>query len=128
MMNFEIPSLRADRLSTVIPSTVYDGGAVTDPEHTMIVWRSVGLSIASGMIVCSYTHDERFECLCSRPERYTDLFIRHGIRAVTECDYSLWVNDDLPVQLFNTYRTRWLGRYWQDHGIDVIPSLSWADE
>ena len=30
--------------------------------------------------------------------------------------------------LWQTYRTRWLGRYFQESGLSVIPTVQWADE
>ncbi|MGH8476955.1 MAG: DUF4417 domain-containing protein, partial [Methylococcales bacterium] len=30
--------------------------------------------------------------------------------------------------MWNTYRTRWTGRWWQEHGIRVIPTVNWSDE
>jgi hypothetical protein len=32
------------------------------------------------------------------------------------------------LQIFNTYRTRWLGAYWQENNLTVIPTVSWSDE
>lgn len=31
------------------------------------------------------------------------------------------------MQIYNHYRKHWLGAYWQDHGITVIPTISWSD-
>ena len=33
-----------------------------------------------------------------------------------------------PIQIYNIYRSRLLGAYWQSEGISVIPTLSWSDE
>lgn len=52
---------------------------------------------------------ERFKCVCTP-------------------DFSLYTDFPLPVQIYNHYRKHWLGRYWQDHGMTVIPSISWSDE
>jgi hypothetical protein len=32
----------------------------------------------------------------------------------------------MSMQLWNTYRNRWLGRYWQEAGVTVIPSVNWS--
>jgi len=34
----------------------------------------------------------------------------------------------LALQIFNTYRSRWCGFYWQSKGLSVIPTVSWSDE
>ena len=31
-----------------------------------------------------------------------------------------------PMQAWNRYRSQALGRYWQSQGIEVVPTLSWA--
>jgi hypothetical protein len=127
-MLWDIPELRYDCLATTLPTRVYAGGAMTDSEHTLFIWRTGSPSKARGMVLGFYVDDSRLACLWSRPAHYADLFLTHGIRAVTEPDFSLWSDAPLVEQLWNTYRTRWLGRYWQDHGIAVLPSLSWAAE
>ena len=30
------------------------------------------------------------------------------------------------LQLWNTYRNRWCGRFWQEKGFNVIPTISWS--
>jgi hypothetical protein len=30
------------------------------------------------------------------------------------------------LQLWNTYRSRWCGRFWQEQGFTVIPTVSWS--
>ena len=32
------------------------------------------------------------------------------------------------LKAYNVYRNRWCGRYWQDFGIDVIPTVTWSDD
>ena len=32
------------------------------------------------------------------------------------------------LQIFNTYRSRTLQRYWQDLGINVLTTVSWSDK
>ena len=34
----------------------------------------------------------------------------------------------LSLQIYNTYRNRFCGAYWQDLGINVIPTVSWSDK
>lgn len=122
-----IPSLRPDRLSVCVPERVYAGGAVRDPAQTLFLWRTAALSQAQGMTVGFYVWDDRFKALWRNPERYTALFLQHQVAALMEPDFSLWADAPLVEQLWNTYRTRWLGRYWQEAGLNVIPSLNWSD-
>ncbi|MBK5938304.1 hypothetical protein CCR96_03275 [Halochromatium roseum] len=34
----------------------------------------------------------------------------------------------MAAQLWNTYRSRWLGRFWQEGGLRVIPTVNWSDQ
>lgn len=42
-------------------------------------------------------------------------------------DYSLYRDMPKAIQLFNVFRSRWCGAYWQSQGITVIPTVSWTD-
>ena len=42
-------------------------------------------------------------------------------------DYSLYADMPKAVQLFNVFRNRWVGAYWQSKGLTVIPTVSWSD-
>lgn len=125
---WDIPELRHDRLAVTLPTRVYAGGAIVDPEQMLFIWRTASLSKARGMVVGFYVDDSRLEALWRNPRHYINLFLGHGVTAVIEPDFSLWADAPLVEQLWNTYRTRWLGRYWQDAGLEVMPSLSWATE
>jgi hypothetical protein len=128
VIEFGIPYLRADLLADVVPTTTYAGGVITAPASTLVIWRTCATEKVQGCTLAFYVDDVRLESLWRRPRHYTELFLRHGIAALIEVDYSLWADDALAVQVFNTYRSRWLGRYWQNHGLRVIPSLNWSDE
>lgn len=49
-------------------------------------------------------------------------------RCVCTPDFSLYTDFPKAVQLYNHYRKHWLGAYWQQKGLTVIPSVSWSDE
>lgn len=51
-----------------------------------------------------------------------------NFKCVCTPDFSLFTDFPLAVQIYNHYRKHWLGRYWQEHGLTVIPSISWSDE
>lgn len=42
-------------------------------------------------------------------------------------DYSLYAEMPKAIQLFNVFRNRWCGAYWQSKGLTVIPTISWSD-
>ena len=41
-------------------------------------------------------------------------------------DFSLYREWPLTLQLWNVYRNRWCGRFWQSQGFRVIPTVSWS--
>lgn len=73
-----------------------------------------------------YLDDYRFEHTWNRPEPGW----RHVSRYYAACspDFSLYPDWPLPVQIWNTYRSRWVARYWQEQGTRVIPTVNWSDE
>jgi hypothetical protein len=125
-----IPDLRRDMLAmTVPPARTYGGGRKQGlPYQNLLIWRSCRLKVATGSVLAFYVGDERLECLWRHPAHYTRLFLEHEVGAVIEPDFSLWTDAPLVEQLHNVYRTRTLGRYWQEHGLWLIPSLNWSDE
>ena len=34
----------------------------------------------------------------------------------------------IRMKIYNHYRKHWLGAYWQENGITVIPTISWSDK
>ena len=73
-----------------------------------------------------FIDDYRFERLWNDPERYVPVLKRYG--GVLSPDFSLYTDIPLPMQVWNSYRSKALASYWQRCGIDVIPTLCWSDE
>ena len=71
-----------------------------------------------------FLDDERFERIWTRPRRTINVVQQLGC-ALTP-DFSLYRTLPLATQLWNTYRNRWCGAWWQAHGITVIPTIAWG--
>jgi hypothetical protein len=71
-----------------------------------------------------FLDDYRFETTWFSPEDTLERVQKVG-RALTP-DFSLWWHMPRAAQLWNVYRSRWVGAYWQARGVDVIPTVSWA--
>ena len=41
-------------------------------------------------------------------------------------DFSTYADMDLWRQLESVAKNRWVGAYWQDNGLTVIPTISWS--
>ena len=73
-----------------------------------------------------YLDDYQFERVWASPTRYVKLLRQYS--CVLSPDFSLYTDMPMAMQIWNTYRSRLLGQYWQDNGINVIPTVSWSDE
>jgi hypothetical protein len=41
-------------------------------------------------------------------------------------DFSLLEDMPIALQIFNTFKSRWCGAYWQEHYLSIIPTVSWS--
>lgn len=73
-----------------------------------------------------YIKDQQFERVWNNPLRYAELLSDYG--CVTGPDFSTYLDFPLSVRLYNTYRNRWLTRYWQENGVNVVPDVGWGLE
>lgn len=78
----------------------------------------------SGGALHFFLDDYRFETVWSSPERLLPRVLAVG--ASLTPDFSLWRDMPRPAQLWNVYRSRWCGAYWQSHGVEVIPTACWG--
>lgn len=79
-----------------------------------------------GKTVHFFLDDYKFEPLWNKPNKTLPPIMNIG--SALSPDFSLYLDYPKALQIFNVYRSRWLGRFWQEQGIDVIPTVSWADE
>jgi Domain of unknown function (DUF4417) len=78
-----------------------------------------------GQALHFFLDDYQFESVWTRPRQTFSSLTHFG--AVLTPDFSLYRNYPFAVQLWNTYRNRWCGAYWQSRGLSVIPTVSWSD-
>lgn len=72
-----------------------------------------------------FVDDYQFERLWNQPERYINSLRKFD--CVFTPDFSLYMDMPIAMKVWNTYRSRLLGQYWQSQGIKVIPTVSWAE-
>lgn len=70
--------------------------------------------------------DYQFERVWRNPEAYTNLLKKFD--CVVCPDFSVYIDMPYPMKLWNIYRSRALGFYWQSQGIKVVPNVTWSDE
>lgn len=110
---YGIPTLAP---ATVVPSSLIQWGSKNQLADTTLPDKTA---------VHFFLDDFRFESLWKNPERNLDLIQQRGI-ALTP-DFSLWLDMPLAMQIWNVYRNRYIGAFWQENDIHVIPTISWSD-
>ena len=72
-----------------------------------------------------YIDDYQFERLWNAPEKYLDILSEY--ECILTPDFSLYMDMPMPMKIWNVYRSRQIGAYYQARGIKVIPTISWAE-
>lgn len=72
-----------------------------------------------------FVDDYQFVRLWRQPDMYLNMLRK--FQAVCTPDFSLYTDFPKVISIYNHYRKHWLGRYWQDAGIRVIPTIGWID-
>ena len=72
-----------------------------------------------------FVDDYQFERIWNNPEKYVDILGEY--RGILSPDFSLYLDMPMPMKIWNTYRSRQIGAFYQQKGIPVIPTLSWAE-
>ena len=73
-----------------------------------------------------YLDDYQFERLWNNPSEYVDVLKEY--ECILSPDFSLYLDMPMPMKIWNIYRSRQIGQYYQSQGIKVIPTISWAEK
>ena len=73
-----------------------------------------------------YVDDYQFERIWNYPEKYVDVLEQY--ECILTPDFSLYLDMPMPMKIWNIYRSRLIGQYFQKRGVKVIPTISWAEE
>lgn len=73
-----------------------------------------------------FLDDYRFERVWTAPDAALVRVAEVG--AALTPDFSLWRDMPLAAQMWQVYRSRWVGAFWQEHGLHVLPAVSWSTE
>lgn len=72
-----------------------------------------------------YIDDYQFERIWNYPEKYVGILSEYD--CILSPDFSLYMDMPMPMKIWNIYRSRQIGAFYQSLGIKVIPTLSWAE-
>ncbi len=73
-----------------------------------------------------FLDDYQFNRIWNNPDKYIPLLAK--FRCVLSPDFSLYLDYPKAIQIYKHYQKHWLGRYMQEHGIKVIPTICWSDK
>ena len=76
-------------------------------------------------IVHFFLDDYKFESIYNDPEKKLEKL--KWFKAVLTPDFSMFVEMPIALQLFATFKNRWVGAFLQEQGIKVIPTVRWGD-
>ena len=128
---WDIPDLREDMLyDGTIDCTATKGLFVPEEGQTALYCFGVhGLqSIAKGNVIGFYVDDSRFEKVWDNAVAWINKFTMIEPKALCTPNFSFWMVEPLPYQIMAWYKTMWCGRYWQEAGFKVIPTLNWGNQ
>ena len=72
-----------------------------------------------------YCDDYQFERIWSRPEFYIEKL--RDFQCMFTPDFSLYMDMPMAMKIWNVYRSRLIGQMAQRAGLEVIPTVSWAE-
>jgi hypothetical protein len=130
---YSIPDLAKAGLVERLPDKVDTwGGADATPDdgQTYWVW-NYGVASKKDLpmdraILSFYTYDTYFESFWDQPAYMTAKMLNAGIKMAIVPDFSYYSDMAVATWVFNQYRAQWLGRYFQEAGIKVIPRIQFA--
>lgn len=92
----------------------------------LIGWHDItGLKNNPDAFMHFFLDDYHFESIWNKPERSVDK-VQIVSGALTP-DFSVLTGMPKATQLYQVYRSCWVGCFWQSQGITVIPTAQWAE-
>ena len=128
---WELPALRKDRLLKVPPKlslwTYNRATEVLDLKPPYLY--NYGMDSTRGMpwdkvVVSFYTDDYKFECFWDDTMGCTKELLANKVIGAVSPNYSTFPNVSTTLRQFNTYRARYVTRYMQEAGINIVPDLN----
>jgi hypothetical protein len=75
------------------------------------------------MVVGFYTWDYKFESLWNDPATFCARMLNLNVLGALPPNFSCYGTLPHVTLCWQIYRNRWIGRYWQEQGIKIIPDL-----
>lgn len=68
-----------------------------------------------------FEEDSQFETIWNFPDRYGEALSKYGV--VIMPDFSTYLELPKAVRIYQKYRMHWIGAYWQEMGLTIIPTI-----
>ncbi len=72
-----------------------------------------------------FIDDYQFERVWNDAQKYTEVLKTY--ECILSPDFSLYMDMPMPMKIWNVFRSRQIGAFYQSKGIKVIPTISWAE-
>lgn len=103
---------------------------IIEPEHfiptDLIEFHNMIHNPDKNMGVHCFVDDYKIERMWRRPDEYFDELACY--QCVLSPDYSLYLDMPLAMKVWNVYKSRLIGQYYQSMGLLVIPTIQWAEK
>lgn len=73
-----------------------------------------------------FIDDYQFVRLWNNPQLYLPTLSK--FKYIMSPDFSLFTDMPIAMQIYNHYRKHWIAKYYQQIGINIIPTISWSNE
>ena len=93
-------------------------------------WHSTAVKRSFKSVENSFVHffidDYYFESVWASPKRL--MTVSRSVRGIIGTTYSVYEAQPKAMNVWNVYRNRWVCKYLESQGVQVIPAVVWADE
>ena len=95
------------------------------PPKTLLPFNMAKGCCDSESAIHFFVDDYQFERVWRSPMRYVELL--RQFQCVLSPDFNLYTDMPLAMKIWNVYRSRLIGSFWQKQGLNVVPTLQWAE-
>jgi hypothetical protein len=125
---YDIPPLRPDMLAEcptpIVCWTTPESSPLTDYYVTVLGNGNCRTLPFEKTILLTHTHDLELETIWQNVAAVTKRFLNKRFMALMAPEFSVSVMFPMAERIWQTFRNRWVGRYWQEAGFKVIPTVS----
>lgn len=95
-------------------------------EFDFIINMNDNKNLHPGGLISTFLDDYHLERFWNNPTYYANKFAKSGC-SIMSPDYSLLIGMPKPMQIWNTYRNRFIGHIFAKFGCNVVPTITWSD-